>query len=239
LSASQTYRPLYRQVRDILLERIGAGVWRAGETLPSEQALALDLGVSQGTVRKVLDALTAEGLVERRQGKGTFIAENTQTRSLFRFFRMTRRSGERVIPERLSETVRLRPARAAEQKRLDLDRGARVVEIDRVRTIDGVPAVLENIIVPAVLVPGLEARKPLPNTLYSLYQSEYHLNIVSAHEELYPDVASAADARALGVAAGAPLLCVDRIAYALPQTKVELRFSRIASRDLVYSVTLN
>jgi GntR family transcriptional regulator len=239
LSASQPYRPLYRQVRDILLERIGDGVWRPGEPLPSEQALARDLGVSQGTVRKVLDALTAEGLVERRQGKGTFIAENTQGRSLFRFFRMARRTGERVIPERLSETVRLRAARAIDQKRLDLDRGARVVEINRIRTIDGLPAVLETIVVPALLVPGLETRRPLPNTLYSLYQSDYHLNIVSAQEDLHPDLATTADARDLGIPAGSPVLCVDRIAYALPDTKVEWRLSRIASRDLVYTVTLN
>ena len=54
------YRPLYRQVYDIIVRRIAQGQWRPGESLPSEQALARDLGGSQGTMRKVLDALTSE-----------------------------------------------------------------------------------------------------------------------------------------------------------------------------------
>ena len=79
------YRPLYRQVYDILVRKIAEGAWKPGEMLPSEQALARELGVSHGTVRKVLDALTAENLLLRRQGKGTFVAEHNQDRALFRF----------------------------------------------------------------------------------------------------------------------------------------------------------
>ena len=114
MSETPGYHPLYRQVYDIIVKQIAAGVWRPGEALPSEQALGRELKVSQGTIRKVLDALTAEKLLERRQGKGTFLAEQTQAKSLFRFFKMVRIGGERVIPERGEEAVRLRTARAAE-----------------------------------------------------------------------------------------------------------------------------
>ena len=62
------YRPLYRQVYDIMVRKVAQGVWRPGASLPSEQNLAREMGVSQGTMRKVLDALTAENLLERRQG---------------------------------------------------------------------------------------------------------------------------------------------------------------------------
>jgi GntR family transcriptional regulator len=64
-------------VYDLVVQKIVKGIWKPGESLPSEQALAAELGVSQGTVRKVFDALTAEKILERRQGKGTFLAENT------------------------------------------------------------------------------------------------------------------------------------------------------------------
>ncbi|MEL7030333.1 MAG: GntR family transcriptional regulator, partial [Pseudomonadota bacterium] len=47
-------RPLYQQVRELFLARISSGAWRPAEALPSEQALAAELGVSQGTVRKAL-----------------------------------------------------------------------------------------------------------------------------------------------------------------------------------------
>ncbi|MFO0452679.1 MAG: GntR family transcriptional regulator [Pseudomonadota bacterium] len=65
---SPHYRPLYRQVYDSLVRQIAEGAWRPGEALPSEQALAARLGVSQGTVRKALDTLAVEKLIERRQG---------------------------------------------------------------------------------------------------------------------------------------------------------------------------
>ena len=80
------FQPLYKQVYDVLVRRIAEGAWRPAEALPSEQALAAELNVSQGTVRKALDALVAENLVYRRQGKGTYVAEHTQEHALFRFF---------------------------------------------------------------------------------------------------------------------------------------------------------
>ena len=232
------YRPLYRQVHDIIVRKVVEGVWKPGEALPSEQALARELGVSQGTVRKVLDALTAENLLERRQGKGTFIAEHTQERALFRFFRMARPGGERLTPTRGKGAVKLRAARAAEQAKLDLTRGDRVVEIDRIRLIDGRPAIRELIILPAAHFPGIEKRSPLPNTLYSLYQTEYRINIVSAQEELSAVAATARDEADLGVTAGTPILLIDRLAVSLQDLKVEWRVSRARSDDLVYAVTL-
>ena len=232
------YRPLYRQVYDIVVRQVAEGKWRPGEALPSEQSLAREMGVSQGTMRKVLDSLTAEKLLERRQGKGTFIAENTQERALFRFFRMARPGGQRAIPERTRESVRVRVARAPERAKLDLARTDRVVEITRTRSIDGRPAVHELIVIPSVLFPDIEKRASLPNTLYSLYQTEYGINITAAHEELRAELATAADEKALQIAAGSPMLVIDRLAVSLREQKVEWRMSRVRSDDLVYAVTL-
>ena len=233
------YRPLYRQVYDIIVRKVAQGQWKPGEALPSEHALARELGVSQGTIRKVLDGLTLEKLLERRQGKGTFIAENTQERALFRFFRLARPGGERLIPERGGETVKVRASKAIEQTKLDLARGDKVVEIVRVRLIDGRPAIREIIVVPAALVPGIEKRGELPNTVYSLYQTEYGINIVSAQEELSAVAATTDDHAVLGIPVGAPILLIDRVAVSLQERKVEWRISRVRSEDLVYAVTLN
>jgi GntR family transcriptional regulator len=238
VTESPGYRPLYRQVYDIVVRRVAEGKWRPGEALPSEQNLAREMGVSQGTMRKVLDSLTAEKLLERRQGKGTFIAENTQERALFRFFRMARPGGKRVVPERVQESVKVRVSRAQERTKLDLARTARVVEIIRTRLIDGRPAIHELIVIPSELFPGIEKRASLPNTLYSLYQTEYGINIVAAHEELRPELATAADEQALQVPVGSPVLVIDRLAVSLQDQKVEWRTSRVRSGDLVYAVTL-
>jgi GntR family transcriptional regulator len=233
------YRPLYRQVYDIIVRKVAQGVWRPGTSLPSEQNLAKEMGVSQGTMRKVLDALTAENLLERRQGKGTFIAENTQERALFRFFRLARPGGKRVIPERVDETVRVRAARASERTKLELGRGERVVEIVRTRLVETKPAIRELIVLPAPLFAGIEKRPSLPNSLYSLYQSDYGINIVAAHEELSAQLATQEDQEVLGIPKGDPILVIERLAVSLQDRKVELRESRVRCGDLVYAVTLN
>ena len=233
------YRPLYRQVYDIMVRKVAQGVWRPGASLPSEQNLAKEMGVSQGTMRKVLDALTAENLLERRQGKGTFIAENTQERTLFRFFRIARPGGKRMTPERVDETVKLRASRAIERTKLGLARTDKVVEIVRTRHIEKVPSVHETIVLPAPLFPGIEKRASLPNSLYSIYQSDYGLNIVAAHEELSAQLATAADQEELGIPKGGPILVIERLAVSLQDQKVEWRISRVRSSDLVYAVTLN
>jgi len=233
------YRPLYRQVYDIMVRKVAQGVWRPGASLPSEQNLAREMGVSQGTMRKVLDALTAENLLERRQGKGTFIAENTQERTLFRFFRIARPGGKRMTPERVDETVKVRASRASERTKLGLARTDRVVEIVRIRHIEKVPSIHETIVLPAGLFAGIEKRAALPNSLYSLYQSDYGINIVAAHEELSAQLATTADQEDLGIPKGGPVLVIERLAVSLQEQKVEWRVSRVRSADLVYAVTLN
>ena len=238
MSETPGYRPLYRQVYDIVIRRVAEGAWRPGEALPSEQNLARELGVSQGTMRKVLDALTAEKVLERRQGKGTFIAESTQERTQFRFFRLARPGGKRLTPSLGTESARVRAARANERTRLELDRDARVVELSRVRLIEGVPAIRELIILPAAIFPGIEKQMPLPNSLYTLYQSGFGVTIVATHEELSAQLATDEDHEELGISTGAPILVIDRIAVGLTDRKVEWRMSRVSSENLVYAVTL-
>jgi len=239
MDESPRYRPLYQQVYDYLVKQIAAGEWGPGESLPSEQALAGRLNVSQGTVRKALDALAADSLIDRRQGKGTYVAEHTQERALFRFFRMARPGGVRALPSSTGDILKRRAARPVEVAKLVLKPGAEVYEVSRVRRMDGEPAVLEKIILPAALFPGLEKHAPLPNALYALYQREYGVNIVSTEEELRADAARKDDCRRLKLAPGAPLLHIDRVAVSLEGARVEWRSSRCDTTHFVYAVTLS
>jgi GntR family transcriptional regulator len=68
--------PLYRQAIDSLLLRFQKSEWHAGDMLPNEFELAAQYGVSQGTMRKALNCLVEEGILVRRQGAGTFVAES-------------------------------------------------------------------------------------------------------------------------------------------------------------------
>jgi GntR family transcriptional regulator len=235
------FHPLYKQVYDVLVRRIAEGAWGPAEALPSEQALAAELKVSQGTVRKALDVLAAENLVQRHQGKGTFVAEHTQEHALFRFFRLARPStdGERVTPESAPARCKRRVGTSAEIGKLHLGKGAKVIEIKRVRLIDQAPVLSEKIIVPLKLFPELDHQDALPNTLYSLYQSVYGVNIVTAKEEVSAVLANKNDEKELGVKPGSPLLRIDRVAMGIGGQRAEWRISRCDTRNIVYAIDLS
>jgi GntR family transcriptional regulator len=238
LSALPGFKPLYQQVKDLLMTRLIGGYWKPGDLLPSEMQLAGELGVSQGTVRKALDDLTAGNLLVRRQGRGTYVAEHDQEHALFHFFKMTDRAGRPLVPE--SRVLRRSggPAKPVEAARLDLAPGAPVLRIARLRSFDARPAIYERIVLPAALFPGLDAHRELPNTLYTLFARDYGITIGRAEERLSAVAAGAGAARHLGLERDAPLLAIDRIALALDARPVEWRLSLCDTRDQVYSVVL-
>jgi GntR family transcriptional regulator len=231
------YRPLYRQIRDLLVQRIVDGVWAPGAALPSESRIAAELEVSLGTVRKALDEMAAERLVVRRQGRGTYVARHDERRVLFQFFKLTPDDGAAVFPESRVLEVERGGATAAEAAALGLAAGAMVVRIARVRSLAGRPVVLEDIALPAALVPGLEQR-PVPNNLYELYAVDYGLTIARASERLKAVAAEARHAEHLGCAVAAPLLAVDRRAHTIDGRRAEWRRSACRTDRLHYLAEL-
>ncbi len=227
------FRPLYRQARDLLVKRIVDGEWKPGAALPSEFELAVDLGVSQGTVRKALDELEAERFVVRRQGKGTFVALHDEARILFQFFKLVPDGGKREFPESRILGVETANADAAAAAALDLRAGARIVRIERLRSLAGQVCILERIALPRSLFPSIEKRA-LPNNLYELYRSDFGVTIVRASEKLKAVAAGKRDARHLGLAPGAPLLSVDRTAIAADGRPAEWRVSLCRTDTLHY-----
>lgn len=227
------FRPLYRQVYDMLLKRLADAVWQPGQMLPSEGQLAVELGVSQGTVRKALDALTADSLLVRRQGRGTFVADHDDKQSVFRFLKLRPDNDGVGMPTSRVTGIAEAAASADERGRLDLVRAARVVRIERVRAVDARLCVAETISVPASLFPGI-ATLELPNTLYSLYATRYGITIATANERLKAVALGAREADLLQAPAGTPALEIDRIAIDLEERPVEWRLSTCLTQEVHY-----
>lgn len=227
------FRPLYRQVRDRLIRRLVDGVWAPGEPLPSEIQLAGELGVSQGTVRKALDAMAAENLVVRRQGRGTFVTRHDEERIMFQFFKLVGDDGVRSFPQSTVLSLSQGKANAAERETLKLVKDARVIRIRRLRSIDRTPAIVENIALPEQMFPGL-AGMELPNNLYGLYAMHFGVTVASTREQLKAVVVSEGDAEALGVSSGSPALKIDRLALSLERHPVEWRISVCLTDNLHY-----
>ena len=227
------FRPLYRQVYDTLLRRLADAVWQPGQVLPSEGQLAIELGVSQGTVRKALDTLTLENLLIRRQGRGTFVADHDDRQSVFRFFKLRTDRGGEGTPKSRVVAITEGGASVDERDRLSLVRAAQVVRIQRVRQLEERPCIAETIAVPLSLFPGLAALD-LPNTLYSLYATRFGISISGAKERLRAVALPPMEATLLDQPAGVPALEIDRVALNLDERPVEWRLSFCLTQDMYY-----
>lgn len=236
LAEDVDFRPLYKQIKDSIVQQLVAGEWRPGDKLPSEFDLAARYGVSQGTVRKALDELTAQNLLVRRQGRGTFVASHNPHRALFHFFHLVGKDGSRQLPTSRVLSCTNRRATREDEGRLELKAGNKVIEIERIREMAGRPVIVERILVSAKLFPGLAAKSKegLPNTLYELYQDEYGATIYHAEEHLRAVAATEREAELLGVAPGYPLQEIDRLAMSIDRKPIEWRVSHCLTTDHHY-----
>ncbi len=227
------FRPLYRQLRDRVMQRIADGRWQAGQALPSEAHIAAEFGVSQGTVRKALDEMAAENILIRRQGKGTFVAEHDEHRMFFQYFRLALDSGGQISPQSKVLSISTGTSTAEEAASLQLADGSEVIRFHRIRSMGGVPCVSEHITLPAQLFPGLTA-SDIPNNLYGLYASRFAITVTSAKEKLKAIIAVGPDAAALEAPEGTPVLEINRTALAINGVPAELRRSVCMTEHLHY-----
>lgn len=238
MSLSAGFQPLYKQVYDLLTARLVEGYWKPSQLLPSEMMLAEELGVSQGTVRKALNQMVAEKMLQRQQGKGTFVAEHTQESDLFRFFRLREPHGEIAIPETVVLGSSRRTASDDEAKKLNLDANALVVELTRVRSIHNKPAIIEKVIQPLSVFPDIDKNTDLPNALYILYQEKYGITIMSVNDEIRAVEIPDAYTQHLDLAKGSPVLMIERSSVNIDGRVVELSTAYCSSDNFIYSVQL-
>ncbi|HEY5762178.1 MAG TPA: GntR family transcriptional regulator, partial [Rhodocyclaceae bacterium] len=148
---SPTFSPLYRQIKDLMVDRLQAGEWLPGDSIPSEAELAGRFGVSQGTVRKAIDEMAAENLLVRRQGKGTFVASHADPRSSFRFLRLAHDGGEIMPPRSIPLECWRAKAGADVARSLGLEAGAPIIIVRRMLKFADKPTVIDEIYLPGEL----------------------------------------------------------------------------------------
>lgn len=240
-TGSAAFSPLYRQIKDLLVQALDRGDWKPGEAIPSETELALRFQVSQGTVRKAVDELAAENLLLRRQGKGTFVSTHHEARVRFRFLRLAPNQGEAQPAE--SQVLDCRRVRASAEiaRTLELKGGDPVVAIRRLLSFASVPTVVDDIYLPGALFKGLSAEllNGYRGPLYGFFETEFGISMVRAEEKVRAVSADAEISTLLGVMQDTPILKVDRISFTYADRPVELRMGHYVTDRYHYRNSLN
>jgi GntR family transcriptional regulator len=189
--------------------------------------LAARFQVSQGTVRKAIDALAGENILIRRQGKGTFVATHTEPKHQYRFLRIIPDTGDKnkIHPTTIFIDVKRGKASAEVAVALDLKPGAPVTAIRRLLVFADTPIILDELVLSSVLFPNLTIEKIRESrgSIYSFLETGYGQRMIRAEERLRAVAADKFAAGHLRVPIGTPLLSVDRIAYTYGDKPVEWR----------------
>ncbi|MBE9609355.1 GntR family transcriptional regulator [Chitinilyticum piscinae] len=205
-------QPLYRQVLREVMAAIEAGEWDEDESLPSETDLAKRFGVSQGTVRKALDALVADAVLYRRQGVGTFVAGTSDF--LLRGLFTTPAGADGVKPSvELLSCVKIH---AGEQlaEILGLRRAAALWQVRRLLRVGGQVIGLEEMLLPEANFPSLEMRRirELKGNLRELCWRDFGVRLKDGQVRYRAVLAGQTEARLLMTDVNEPLLQLVRLA---------------------------
>lgn len=204
--------PLYVQIAEGLLDQIELGSLRTGDRLTPERELSETLGVSRMTLRRALRMLETHGMLERLQGDGTYVAEpliERQAGKLVPFTRGMRRRG--YAPGAKVITFEQRPAEASLASRLRLPVSGPVYYIQRLRSINGQPVMLETFTMPVRRFPALERFDLESRSVYEIMQMEYGVLVNRARQSLEPVIATDYEAGWLGIQPGDALMLERRL----------------------------
>ena len=231
--------PLYRRIQADLRERVTTGELPPGTQVETEQELMARYGVSRATVRQALSGLVAEGLLEIRRGRGTYVhgaALEHRLGGFYTFSREIERHGMR--PGTRVRAIGVEPADTDVAEGLGLAGGTPVVALTRVRLADDQPIVSETSYLPAARFKGLEETDFAHFSLYETLTTRFGVRPVRARETFVPVLLDEADAGVLGGDAGDPVLSVERTTYDADGVIIEFCQSILRADRYRYSVEL-
>ncbi|MEL0627390.1 GntR family transcriptional regulator [Salinibacterium amurskyense] len=246
---SKSHVPVYYQLYEALHSQLGSAPFPSGSKLATEREIAEALGTSRQTVRQAFARLEREGLLFRRQGDGTYVSEPRVVSGL-RFLRgFTSEISARGL--RVRSTVldlRLVTAPAIVGEKLGFtSKDERAVMLRRVRSLDGIPATLETVWLPASVCAQLVSMNMTDKSLYSVLREQFGIEPKTANETLTGTVLDEYEAGELDQAPGAAALLVERTTHDADGRCIEVvksllradRFSFTAQLDLEHDAVIN
>ncbi|HEY7034138.1 MAG TPA: GntR family transcriptional regulator [Thermomicrobiales bacterium] len=229
--------PLYERIERAIGNAIQDGTLQPGTVFPSEPDLADRLGLSRQTINQALTGLARRGLLTRRRGVGTFVAEPVVEQPLGQLYSFIRT----LTAQGHSPSTRLLGSRITQHDLASVlltgNRDGLVFEVSRLRLVDGDPMVFEELYLPLACGESLPPDRLAHDVLYDLFAELCAVTVTHAEETLRPVTVARTEAALLGVHPGEPAFLVERTAYAGP-TPVEFRRSLIRGDRYRFRVRL-
>lgn len=209
---SQDTLPLYQQIADELRQNIQAAVFKVGDRLPTETELSDRFGVNRHTLRRAMEVLRQEGIVDVERGRGTFVVATPITVSIGKRVRFNEAlKAQSVHPQwQLLQAAEL-PADARLANALEIAVGAPVALFERVSLADDVPLSLSSSYFPSALFPDLVKRCQAYRSISVMLQTEYRCDHMRRSTRLSARLPQAKDARILRMPATKPILLSESI----------------------------
>lgn len=202
--------PRYIKIHNEIQSRIEKGYWQVGQRIPAERELAQEFMVSRMTLRQALQTLVDEGVLERRIGAGTFVAQRKiqdKMSGITSFTELTRRQGK--VPNSQTVSYLVTEPSLSEAEKLELAENQKILRMERIRFADDEPICFEVAALPFDMV--ADYRQSQVTT--SLYQTlaDDGLRIGRAQQTVSATVASERIAELLKVKRGSAILMLRQV----------------------------
>ena len=229
--------PRYLQIRDALMQRICARAWTEGQALPAEDKLANEYAASVGTLRKALEVLVSEGIVERIHGRGTFVTRAFDRISMLRFVGFSLAQGQ-DLPDTATLALAVRTEPIEAQRQLGLAPDEPMLYLHRTRSLNGKVLLSEHVWLPQQRFAKLEAhlREHSPPLLYPLYDSLCGVLVSRAADRLSIKPMPATDAALFELAPQTLGVRIERVMTEHSGQPIEWRVAYITTEQFEYAV---
>ncbi len=227
----------YGTLATALRQRVLDGEWKPGDMIPSESSLAASYGVALGTIRQALALLVQDGVLRRQHGKGTFVTRGLDNASMMRFFRFHSGDSPATTPVSRILQRRFRHPTRVEAGAFQLAADGQVMQLERLRSIDSQPCLLETIVLPLPLFGPLadSDTEDWDDLLYPMYQQRCGVVVHHAQDDLRFAQLNVTQASRLKLEPGHPCVLVERQAFDVAGRCVERRTTRGDAFSFTYT----
>ena len=212
-----SFKPLYFQLKEIFHDKIESEELKEGDMIPSENELQQIYGVSRATVRKAIELLVYEGLMDKKKGKGTFVKRRKIEEQLPVLKSFSEEMSDRDAYKKVI-SVAYKKAPSGISTRLKLPPGESVLSLKRLMVVDGIPLGMLHSFIPAKFKLGVD--EDYTKSLYRILEKK-GIRLKEAEQTIEVRMATPDETRLLRLDAPCPTLVIRRLAYSVNHEAVE------------------